>query len=461
MTRKTRAGILTLLAVSLCLAARFAVAETGSVGSTVLVEARYSDTGFVFSACDVLDEKFYDPKSLDYPKLFNASLNGVAEFLKEKGVLFATEQIQSGISESQAKNQFSAQFLKAKALASNLNLSRDDLPFLAVGGLLEAVDDSHTRFLPTKYFQETNKVLQGKNDFAGIGLTIRRLVTETGTLFYVGDVFPGSPAEQAGLRSFDIFAQVNGQSAPKENINQLVEGIRGPVGTEVQLLIKRKGELKSFKVKRARIFPPAMIAQSLRLENHRVDYLKTYGFQAGFKEEFTDYLISNVDRGNPDGLVIDLRHNPGGQLQLVDLVLDFVLPEKTPTYTLKDANQKLNAQSKMIMGVSQLKCPMVVLIDGGSASGSEIFSAVLQENNRATIVGEKSAGMVSVAEIRPLDRGSGMYVTIFAFFTAKGKKLEKVGVLPDVVVKFQEAEILRGKDNQLEAAYDQLKKLMK
>lgn len=410
-----------------------------------------SDTDFIFNICKILDKEFHDPDLLNYSELFNAALEGVAAELKRHNIDFKPEKIEADFSRKKIKEKFIVEFKRAKEAVKQLeNLDKDALVFSAAEALLAAVDDSHTVFLPPIKF----KLHKGKDSrvfFDGTGIVIRKLEDN---FFYIHRVIPGSPAARAGLRKFDQLVAINRKKSFK-NLEEVVEQLLGVRGTVVVFSIRRQGKLMSIWLKLDSLFIPTFVNQRLQEGQYSIDYLQIYNFGPNLLLEIEKYLyiVESAD-DKPDGIVVDVRNNPGGSILILGQVLEFFLSkEKTPLYILKSKELK-----SLTLFTPAIECPVVVLINEDSASGAELFSVVLQERNRAIIIGRKSAGVVSLSIPFKLSRKAKMHVTVAAIFTVSGKSLEKIGVKPDVVIDLKKEDIMQGKDTQLEKALEILKK---
>ncbi len=409
---------------------------------------------FVFEAYEQLEKNFYDPPALKEPKLLNAGLEGIEKLLKEKGIEFTASKIAEDASRDAARSRFGAEFEKAAKIAKEkeAKLEQHALAFASTTALLSAVGDSHTDFFFPKQWAEEKKQRTGEVIFAGIGTRIKKLEDN---FFYCDQVFPNGPAAKAGLEKFDRLTAIDGQPAGND-LTKIVERVRGEKGTEVELEVARKGESHKFKVKRNNISMPSTGEAVVTKDGESFGHLTVYSFLP--REVTMETLRHVADTGGEKklkGFVIDLRGNGGGYIHILNRMLGIFLEAETECYKLKCASG--DQPYKVFIGPVARK-PVVVLVDDGSASASEIFSGVLQEQKRAKVVGKKTAGAVSVGRTFELPHGAAMGVAICQFFTAKGKKLEKEGVTPDVTVELTKDDILKARDVQLEKAIEILKK---
>jgi len=316
----------------------------------------------------------------------------------------------------------------------------------ALNGLMGGLGDPYSFYMDPETFRLANSDLEG--EFEGIGATVRQ-DEDSGALMIV-DTLPGSPAEAAGLRSGDAIVQVDGLDVVGMPQARIVGAIRGPEGTTVELGIRREGVagLLIIPIVRARITITSIEAEVL--EGNLV-YIRL----AQFGDDAAGELRRQLQALNAEsraGLILDLRGNPGGYLTAaVDVASEFVQDGVILTERLRDQEQEYRAS-----GVATAPTvPMVVLVDQGSASASELVAAALQDHGRATIVGTQTFGKGTVQTWRELSNGGGIRVTIARWYTPDGRTIDGVGVTPDIIVE-QDASVPEA-DVQLEAAVDILR----
>ncbi len=410
-----------------------------------------TEAQFVFIVYGELKANFYNPANLDPAILFNSSLDGLAKYLKEKKVNFSPVKITAGADEATAKTVFETEFGKAENLASGIKLEPHELAFVASGWLLEVVDDSHTGFVSPKRWAESQKQISGKPMFAGIGATIKR--TEDG-FFYCINLFPGAPAEKAGLKRFDRIIAVDGISVPSET-DDLIGLIRGEKCSEVVVTVLRNGKRMDFTVERNDIVVLISQEELITSGAQHFGYLHLYTFM---RDEALGATLSLVVSGEGinkvDGYIVDLRNNSGGKLGVLEQILAIFLDGGKDCFVIQDAKHR-ETYTNPLGPLTDL--PIVVLVNEGSASASEIFAAVMKEQGRAIVVGEKTAGAVSVSQNRLLPYGAAMQIAIAQFLTVKGTVLEKFGVRPDIRVEETAKDFAAARDAQLEKAIEVLK----
>lgn len=317
--------------------------------------------------------------------------------------------------------------------------------YVAIDTMLTSLNDPYTRFLDPKEFAEETSSIKGS--LKGIGVQIG---LKDGNLVVIEPVV-GSPAEKAGLLADDKILEINGTSTKGINIEKAAELIRGEVGTQVKLLIKRKDlEPMTFTVTRAEIEvkavstkPPIEVAIPDDLQ-----YIRLTSFiSKNASAEIRDILLKSRHK---KGYILDLRSNPGGLLSnAVIMSRMFLNPGSTIVSTVDRYGYKDTMKTS---GGKITNKPLVVIINKGSASASEIFSGAMQDNKRATIVGEQSFGKGLVQEINRLPDEAGVNITIQRYLTPNGEDIHKKGITPDVVVKLTEENIKNKDDVQLKEA---------
>ncbi len=317
--------------------------------------------------------------------------------------------------------------------------------YVAIDTMLTSLNDPYTRFLDPKEFAEETSSIKGS--LKGIGVQIG---LKDGNLVVIEPVV-GSPAEKAGLLADDKILEINGTSTKGINIEKAAELIRGEVGTQVKLLVKRKDLAPiTFTVTRAEIEvkavstkPPIEVTIPEDLQ-----YIRLTSFiSKNASAEIRDILLKSRHK---KGYILDLRSNPGGLLSnAVIMSRMFLNPGSTIVSTVDRYGYKDTIKTS---GGKITNKPLVVIINKGSASASEIFSGAMQDNKRATIVGEQSFGKGLVQEINRLPDEAGVNITIQRYLTPKGEDIHKKGITPDVVVKLTEDNIKNKDDVQLKEA---------
>jgi len=299
-----------------------------------------------------------------------------------------------------------------------------DLIYGALNGMVTSLDPFSAFFPPEKY-REFMEETEG--EFGGVGIEISM---EKGRPIVVAPI-EGTPAYRAGLRAGDVIIAVDGEDTFGKTLLEIVKKIRGKPGTKVTLTIMRKGADKPVKVEITRAIIRIESVKYTKYED--VGYVKIIQFQhytaRDLRKALKDLLAQEAK-----GFIIDLRNNPGGLLSEAVKVSDLFLPEgKLIVYTKgRRDEEKYYAKEEPVV---PSYIPVVVLINKGSASASEIVTGALQDHGRATIVGEKSFGKASVQNIIPLEDNSALKLTVAYYYTPKGKLIHKEGITPDIKVE--------------------------
>ncbi len=326
-----------------------------------------------------------------------------------------------------------------------------DDPTLAYGatyGMVESLGDQHTRFVDAKRAAIVDAGLTGS--FEGIGATVEM---REGRLTVVAPI-KGSPAERAGIQSGDVILKVNETVIQNMDVNQAIMLIRGPKGTAVRLTIQRaKQPTFELSITRDTIRVPSV--ESKMIEGTRIAYLRLNEFSGTAPEDMREHLTALMAQ-KPDALIFDVRNNPGGYLHVAIDVASQFLKAGQPVIIVKDKNgvaSKTNATS----GGLATNIPMVLLVNEGSASASEILAGALKDYKRATIVGVKTFGKGSVQSPQKLSDGSELHVTTAHFFSPLDHDIHEIGITPDVEVKITDDDRFNKRDPQLDKAIEILK----
>ncbi|HRF56437.1 MAG TPA: S41 family peptidase [Campylobacterales bacterium] len=301
-------------------------------------------------------------------------------------------------------------------------LSLEDIVKKSLQGLLTNLD-AHSGYLDEKQYKDLKVETEG--EFGGLGITVGM---KNGALTVIAPI-EGTPAYKAGIQSGDVILKINEKSTINMTIDEAVNIMRGKPKTKIELTIVRKSEAKPLKI--------AIIREIINIQSvygKRLDGDIAYIRVTSFDKKVVDSVKKELEKiKTPKGIVLDLRNNPGGLLdQAVGLTDMFV--EKGIIVSQKgrvaDENIIYNASGK----AEYKGIPMTVLINGGSASASEIVSGSLQDNKRAVVVGEKSFGKGSVQVVLPIDKSDAIRLTIARYFLPSGRTIQAVGVTPDVAV---------------------------
>ncbi len=327
-----------------------------------------------------------------------------------------------------------------------------DDAYVAIDTMLASLNDPYTRLLQPKEFSEETQSIKGS--LKGIGTQIG---LRDGNLVIIAPL-EDSPAEKAGLLADDQILEINGESTKGINIDAAADKIRGEKGTSVTLLIQRKGvpnkiysivrdeiEIKSVSCKPP--FETSVIPEDIQ-------YIRLSSFiSKNAASEIETILNSATDK---KGFILDLRSNPGGLLTNAVYISDMLLKGGVIVSTVDRDRYKTTTRARYNQVTQK---PVVVLINKGSASASEILSGALKDNHRATIVGEQSFGKGLVQEINKLPDEAGMNITIQRYLTPSGTDIHKKGITPDIVVELTKENVDNKDDIQLKKAIEVLKEM--
>lgn len=342
-------------------------------------------------------------------------------------------------------NILSTDFVEPKALDA------DKLGRGAIDGVIAALSDSHTTYIDADNLKAEQSGIRGA--YEGIGANV--MLVE-GVLTVVAPL-PGSPAEQAGIQAGDRIVAVNGESTKGMALNDAVNKVKGPRGSQVTLDIQRQNEttVRTIQVTRAEIRTNSV--RLLRMLPDGVAHIQIAQFAQRTGNEMRDVLKDAMNQG-AKGIVLDLRNNPGGLLDATVDVAGQFLEGGLAGYQMDRNGKKDSLPIRNRGDVNKL--PMVVLANRGSASGSELLSGALQDRNRASLIGTRTFGKGSVNHLRELSDGSALYVTIGRWLTPNGRQIEGQGLTPDYEVNPIEDDLKNNRDAQLDKALDVLRSKM-
>lgn len=323
----------------------------------------------------------------------------------------------------------------------------------AVEGYVKALGDPYSEFLTKEEMDSLNQQTEG--EYAGVGIVVTP--SETGAITVVSAI-KGSPAFEKGIKKDDIILKINGKDYNASQMNDAVKVMKGKPNTDVKLTIARMENKTSkiFDVNITRRMISLTTVNSQKIGD--IGYINITQFDRKTDKEFIEQY-ENLKKQNVKSIVLDLRNNPGGLLDSTVKIADYLLPQGVIVKTV-DKNKKEDVQKS---DSSEQNLPMVVLVNGSSASASEILTGALKDFKKATIVGEKTFGKGIVQTIIPMDKGEGLKLTISEYFSPNGNKIHKQGVKPDVEIKLDEkakgigVEFMN-EDNQLQKALEILNK---
>lgn len=323
--------------------------------------------------------------------------------------------------------------------------------YVAINTMVASLDDPYTKFLDPKEFAEETSSIKGS--LKGIGVQI---AVKDGKLMIIAPI-EDSPAEKAGLLAEDEILEIDGQSAKGITVDKAADKIRGEEGTNVDLLVKRKDDVKHYLITRKEIELKSVstkVPNDVVLPND-IGYIRLSSFiSKNASAEFQNILIQNRDK---KGFIIDLRSNPGGLLSNAISISDMLLQRGVIVSTVDRDGYK---ETQRTDGSCITNKPIVILINKGSASASEILSGALKDNKRAVLVGEKSFGKGLVQEINRLPNDAGINITIQRYLTPSGTDINKKGITPDILIELTDEDIKNKDDKQLKKASEVLQDLI-
>jgi carboxyl-terminal processing protease len=297
----------------------------------------------------------------------------------------------------------------------------------AIKGMLGEMDP-HSAYLDASSFEQLQESTKG--EFTGIGI---EMGGEDGFIKVISPI-DGSPAQKAGIQAGDIIIKVDQESIQGLSVSEAAKRIRGPVGTPVEFTIIRANIDKPLNVTVVRDKIKSLSIRQRVIEDS-IAYIRIAQFQSATGKDFVA-AIKKLRNDTPtlNGLIIDLRNNPGGILQSSVQVVDALIDEGTVVYT-KGRIETSNVNYSATAGDETMGLPTVVLINGGSASASEIVAGALQDHQRAVIMGTRSFGKGSVQTILPVGEKKGIKLTTARYFTPNGRSIQAQGITPDIIVE--------------------------
>jgi len=334
----------------------------------------------------------------------------------------AKEKLEAYIKFTQILNVIESQYVD--------DVNTTDLVDKALEGLLSNLD-SHSSFMNTKEFKDLN--VQTKGEFGGLGISIGM---KEGALTVIAPI-DGTPAFRAGVKAGDIILKINDEATIGMSIDDSVKLMRGKPGTSLVLTIIRKKEPKPLEIKITRDIIKIQSVYAKSIEDNML-YLHVTSFDqkvvSGLKEAIAEH-------NNTQGIILDLRNNPGGLLDQAVGVVDLFVENGT-IVSQKGKLESENIDYKATKKDTDTKTPIVTLINGGSASASEIVSGALQDFNRSIVVGEKTFGKGSVQVVMPVGADEALKLTVARYYLPSGRTIQALGVTPDITVHLGKIEYI-------------------
>ena len=313
----------------------------------------------------------------------------------------------------------------------------------AIRGMMDSIDDPHASYLDSDQYSMMRQDIRGY--FEGIGAEVG---VRNGLITIIAPI-PDTPAEEAGVRPGDVIMEVDGESTAGLELFEVINLIRGQQGTSVRLLVRRDrtGETEELEIIRG-VIPLESVRLTMLVG--RIGHLRITSFSGTSKEELLKAL-ERFERSRGLGLVVDIRNNPGGLVSSVVEVTSQFVGEGLVLYQLDGQGNRRDWNAEP--GGLALEVPMVVLMNNGSASASEVFAGAIMHHGRAKTIGVTTYGKGSVNNLWPLTDGSAVNFTIARWYTPSGKLIEGEGVTPDMILEASEDD---SDDLQLDLAIDTL-----
>ena len=315
----------------------------------------------------------------------------------------------------------------------------------AINGVLQSLDP-YSAYMSPELFKSMQT--ESRGEFGGLGIEIGM---EAGVVKVIAPI-ADTPADKAGIKAGDYIVRINNEQVQGKTLMEAVKLMRGPVGSSIELTIRRKNLKKPliFNIQR-QIIEVQSVESKVLGDKKNIGYIKLKSFNENSDKQFIK-LVKKYEKQNLKGYIIDLRNNPGGLLNQAIAITDFFLEEGEIVST-KGRRTSETRKFFARTGDGVKGKPVIVLINNGSASASEIFAGALKDHKRAIILGENSYGKGSVQSIIPLRNGGGIRLTISKYYLPSGKSISEVGVSPDIVIEEEKQfELESDKDNQLNYA---------
>ena len=326
------------------------------------------------------------------------------------------------------------------------DINKSEVMDSAINGVLQSLDP-YSAYMSPEMFKEMQTDTRGK--FGGLGIEIGM---EAGLVKVISPI-DDTPASKAGIKSGDYIIKIGKEQVQGKSLMEAVKLMRGPIGTSIELTIRRKNEKKplKFKIKR-KIIEVQSVNSEILGTNKNLAYIRLKSFNENSDKQFLS-IIKNFEKNSKiKGYILDLRNNSGGLLTQAINITDFFLEDGEIVST---KGRKASETRKFFAkkGDETKGKPLIILINNGSASASEIFAGALKDHKRAIILGENSYGKGSVQSIIPLRNGGGMRLTISKYYLPSGKSISEVGVTPDIIVEEVKDNFKKNSNNDNQLNY--------
>lgn len=325
-----------------------------------------------------------------------------------------------------------------------------------IRGMVAALDDPYSVYMSKREYEDFNMETEG--EYGGIGIIV---TPGDDNLITVVSPIEDTPGERAGIKTGDKIIRVNGIDYFAETMDEAVSNMRGEPNTEVTITVFRSGNAASetFDITITREIIKLVSVKSTMLEGD-IGYIRLTSFDIPTYNDFKSHLTQLV-QNQAKGLIIDLRNNPGGLMNVSTDIADELLGKATIVYT----EDKTGRKDFIYSDANMIDLPLVIMVNEGSASASEILAGAVKDNNRGTLVGTTTFGKGVVQRLRDLPDGSGIKLTVSEYFTPADKNIHGIGIEPDVVIELDEDAEGIGmdyleQDNQLKKAIEELRKNM-
>ena len=331
------------------------------------------------------------------------------------------------------------------------NVDKDKISEAAIKGMIDSLEDPYSNYMDTDTTGDFNEQIEGT--FVGIGVVVQY----TGEYNTIIEVYKGGPAKKVGLKKNDIIIKVDGEDVKNVHGDEIAKKIRGVEGTHVVITVRRGEEELEFDVSRGKIDIPSVSTEIFERDDKKIGYLRIESFAANTYTQFNKAL-KKLEKKKIDSLILDVRSNPGGHLLQTRQILSLFFDKKTVLYQVQAKKTKKKVYS---LSNDKREYPIVVLIDSGSASASEILASCFKENYKnINIIGNKSYGKGTVKKSKSLNSGTSIKYTTEKWLTSKGKWINKKGVKPNIEVSLGEEYVNNPgheTDAQLQKAIEILK----
>jgi carboxyl-terminal processing protease len=392
-------------------------------------------------AYELLLDRYAIP--LDPARLAAAAQDAMTEALSEAGI----ENPVAGLGNlgGDRQQEWTALRQRYQALAARYAdaVPPDKLAWAAIAGMTQSVEDAHTNFMSPDDYREHIRWTRGDVQYGGIGARMR------GPAATVIEVFPGTPAERAGIGAGDVIVGVDDTPTADMRLDEVVNMVRGPEGSPVRLRVQRAGttRVEELTLTRAQVALPFV---NSRLLAGNVGYVALRGFPEPSIIDGVERAVTQFQRDGVRAIVLDLRGNSGGRLDVGSRLLSRFIPDG-PIYRAVDRRgreETINVREARPI----LTVPLAVLIDDGTASMGELFAVAIQEHGVGRVLGVTTSGAVAASVVLPLSNGGALQLSIELVYSGGGALLDRVGVHPDQEVELDLEALRQGHDNQLEAA---------